>query len=312
MKVLVLGADGYTGQALVRGLLKRGHTVRGLVRNVERGMPLEEAGMDLREGDIRNPASLQRLGDGIQVIFNLVASCRLEPSESKELLLEGARNIVRLADRQELAKYIWASNVSVYGSPKKSDRLTEQSPVKPSYTLGHQTVDAEKLAQESVPAVAVRVAGIYGPGRDSISALREGRIRLLNDGENWQSRIHRDDLVQVLVAAMDRAAPSSVYLAVDDLPCQQRDFYTEIAGASGAPAPLSLEVNAARAFGVFGRAMNVLAGERQYQLSENVIGLVSGNYYCLNDLIKSELGVTLQYPTFREGYRAILASSDNG
>lgn len=312
MNILVLGADGYTGAHLVTELLARGHTVRGVVRDVERGIALERAGMDLRVGDVRDPASLQGLGDEMQVIINLVASCRVEPSESKAVLLEGARNVFRIADRRQLTKYIWASNVSVYGSPKKDDRLTEQSPLKPTYTLGNLTVEAEKLAQTSVPAVTVRVTNIYGPGRDSIQALRQGRIRLLNDGENWQSFIHRDDLTQILIAAVERAAPGSVYLAADDLPVLQRDFFREVAAAVGAPAPLSLEVNAARAFGVFGRAMNALARERQYPLSENVIGLVSGNYYCLNDRIKHELGVALQYPTWRDGYRAMLASSDNG
>jgi nucleoside-diphosphate-sugar epimerase len=196
--------------------------------------------------------------------------------------------------------------VSVYGYPKATDRLTETSPLKPAYGLGKITVDAEKLAQESVPAVAVRVASVYGPGRDSIAALKENRLRLLNGGENWSSRIHADDLVTVLIAAMERADPGSVYLAVDDLPAKQRDFFRELAAAVGMPLPLTLEVNAARAFGLFGRAMNSLAGERQYQLSENVIGLLTGNYFCVNDKIKHELGVVLKYPTFRDGYREIL------
>jgi len=312
MNVLVLGAGGYTGSRLVEELLRRGHRVRGLVRQVEQGIPLEQLGMDLRVGDVLDLPSLHNLGDGMQVIFNVIGYCRLEPSESKRLLLEGAQNIFRTADRTSLTKYIWTSNVSVYGSPKPSDRLSDDSPLKPSYSLGRQTVDGEKFANESVPAIAVRVASVYGPGRDSIAALQEGRIRLLNDGENWQSRIHRDDLVQTLIAAMERGTVGKTYLAVDDLPIIQRDLFKEIAAAVGAPMPLSLEVNAARAFGVVGRAMNALAGERQYQLSENVIGLLTGNYLCVNDRIKNELGVELQYPTFREGYRAILAGSTDG
>jgi nucleoside-diphosphate-sugar epimerase len=172
--------------------------------------------------------------------------------------------------------------------------------------LGKTTLEAEKLARDSVPAVAVRIASVYGKGRDFIGALKENRLRLLNGGENWTSRIHVDDLVQTLIAAMERAAPGSVYLAADDLPVIQRDFFKEVSAAVGAAMPLNLEVNAARAFGVFGRAMNSLSGEQQYQLSESVIGLLSGNYFCLNDKIKNELGVVLRYPTFREGYKEIL------
>ena len=119
-------------------------------------------------------------------------------------------------------------------------------------------------------------------------------LSLLNGGDNWTSRIHVDDLAETLIAAMERAKPSNVYLATDDLPVIQRDFFKEISAAAGVPMPLNLETNAARAFGVFGRAMNSLSGQQQYQLSESVIGLLTGNYFCVNDRIKTELGVKLE------------------
>ncbi len=306
MNVLVLGANGYTGSRLVKALIERGHRVRGLAREIEYGIALEKVGMELRVGDVRDEVSLKNIADDIEIVFNVVASCRIEPSESKAILIQGAQNLFRHADRTVLKKYIWCSNVSVYGYPKATDRLTESSALKPTYRLGKITVDAENLARESVPAVAVRVASVYGPERDFLAALRENRLRLLNGGENWQSRIHVDDLVETLIAAMERAQPGSVYLAADDLPVMQRKFFEEICAATGTMLPLNLEVNAARAVGVFGRAMNSLSGQQQYQLSENVIGLLTGNYYCLNDQMKKELGVKLKYPTFREGYRAIL------
>jgi len=306
MNILVIGATGYAGSHLVRALLERGHRVRGLARQIERGMPLEKEGMELRVGDLLHAPSLQGIAHETEIIFNLAASCRLDPSEAKKIMTDGARNLFRNVDRAALKKYIWASNLSVYGFPAATARLDENSPLKPAYALGKTTVDAENLARENVPAIAVRVASIYGPGRDALAALREGRIRLLNGGENWTSRIHVADLVQVFLAALERATPDNVYLAADDLPTIQREFFQELAAVTGATMPLALELNAARAFGVFGRAMNALAGERQYPMSENVIGLVSGNYFCLNNKIKNELGVRLKYPTFREGYKEIL------
>lgn len=306
MNILVLGASGFTGAHLVSRLLQANHTVRGLVREVEHGIALEKLGMDLRVGDVRDESSLLNVAADCEVIFNLIASCYLEPAESKDILIRSAQNVFRHLDRAALKKYIWCSNVSVYGYPGKTERLTETSPLKPAYGLGKITVDAEKLARASAPSIAVRVPIVYGPKRDSIAALQEGRLRLLNGGENWTSRIHVHDLVTTLMAAMDRANAGSVYLAADDLPVIQRDFFKELCAATGAAMPLNLEVNAARAFGVFGRAMNSLAGERQYSLSENVIGLLTGNYFCVNDRIKNELGVTLKYPTFRDGYKEIL------
>lgn len=306
MNILVLGANGYTGARLVKALLESGHQVRGLVRDVERGIALEKLGMDLRVGDIRDESSLQNVADGIEVIFNLVSSCRTEPSESRSMLLDAARNVFRHADRSALKKYIWTSNVAVYGYPAKTERMTENSPLRPTYGLGKTTIEAERLASNNAPAIALRVASIYGPGRDFILGLKENRLRLLNGGENWTSRIHVDDLVRALIAVMERAVPASVYLAADDLPMIQRDFFKEISAAAGVPMPMNLEVNAARAFSVFGRAMNSLSGQQQYQLSENVIGLLTGNYFCVNDKLKNELGLKLTFPTFRDGYKEIL------
>src|SRR3954447_24119645 len=106
MNVLVLGANGYTGAALVAVLLERKHTVRGLVRQVEQGLPLEKLGMDLRVGDVRDEVSLRNIADGCEIVFNVIASCRIEPAESKIVLLEAARSIFRNVDRAVLKKYI--------------------------------------------------------------------------------------------------------------------------------------------------------------------------------------------------------------
>ncbi|HZQ06931.1 MAG TPA: NAD(P)H-binding protein, partial [Anaerolineae bacterium] len=71
MNVLVLGASGYTGARLVRALLERGHRVRGLVRDVERGIALERLGLDLRVGDVLVPESISSIGDDIEIVFNV-------------------------------------------------------------------------------------------------------------------------------------------------------------------------------------------------------------------------------------------------
>jgi nucleoside-diphosphate-sugar epimerase len=99
MNVLVLGADGYSGTHLVKSLLERGHTVRGLVRDLERGAALEKQGMDMRVGDIRQIESVKALAHEIQVIFNLIGYCRDEPAESKTVLLDGTRNLRHLTFR---------------------------------------------------------------------------------------------------------------------------------------------------------------------------------------------------------------------
>jgi nucleoside-diphosphate-sugar epimerase len=302
MNVLVLGAAGYTGSRLVQELIRRGHQVRGLTRRLEAGTPLEQQGMELRVGDVSQLEDIRTIAQDIEVIFNLAGYCRAETEAMRAALLDGTRNLVHAADRAVLKKYIWASNVAVYGHPQFDARLTETSPLKPDYALGRATAEVEKLAQNEFPTVTVRVSSVYGPGRDYIEAVRTGRVRILNTGANWQSRIQVADLVQVLIAAMERAPVGETYLAGDDLPTTARDFFYELAEALHVSPPLQLEARAARAFGVATRAFNWLAGQPQFRLNENVIGLLTGNYFCLNEKLKRELGVTWKYPTFRDAY----------
>lgn len=302
MNVLVLGAGGYVGAALVRELLKRGHWVRGLTTLLENGMSLEAEGMELRVGDITDLESIRGIADDCETVINAIGYCRLEPSASKAIMLDGTRNLIRIADRSALRRYIWTSNVSIYGSPKFEARLDESTPVKPSYGLGRLTRDVEKLASDNLPSVSVRVASVYGPGRDFIEPLQAGRLRLLNGGKNWQSRMHRDDLVSMLMATIEQKSPSATYLASDDLPTTVYDFFAELAPKVGAKMPPTLEKNAARAYSGVTRGLNWLTGRGEYQVNENVIGLMSNNYYCLNTKMKRELGIALRFPTFRQAY----------
>ena len=306
MNILVLGANGYSGARLVKELLQRGHHVRGLVRAMEKATMLEAQGMELRVGDVSHAEDIRTIAQDVEVVFNLIGYCRAETSALRAALLDGTRNLLRVLERGALKKYIWASNVAVYGRPKSNARLDEKTPPKPAYALGRATVEAEKLAHSELPTVTVRVSSVYGPGRDYIEAVKAGRMRILNTGENWQSRIHVDDLVQVLLAVLERAPVGETYLVGDDLPTTTRDFFNELAEALHAPPPLLLEARAARAFGVAGRAFNRLAGQPQSRLNENVIGLLTSNYFCVNEKIKRELGVELKYPTFRDAYEEML------
>jgi nucleoside-diphosphate-sugar epimerase len=267
--------------------------------------------MEVRVGTLSDVESIRTVTEDIEIIVNLIGYCRAETSVVRSVLVEGMRNLLQVVDRARLQKFIFASNVAVYGHPKFEARLDEASPLKPDYPLGRLTVEAEQIIRRELPAVIVRVASVYGPGRDYVDAVRGGRIRLLNGGENWQSRIHVEDLAQVCLAAIERGKTGEVYLAGDDLPTTAKALFGGLAEALQVAPPLNLEVNAARAFGGMTRALNWLSGGPKYQLNENIIGLLTGNYFCVNRKIKQELGVNLKYPTFREAYTELLSAGVN-
>jgi nucleoside-diphosphate-sugar epimerase len=139
-----------------------------------------------------------------------------------------------------------------------------------------------------VPVHLFRLPGIYGPGRSAIDAVKAGRTRrIFKEGQVF-SRIHVDDLASALIASMVQPRPEGIYNICDDEPAPPQDviaYACELLGV--APEPLTPVEEAdlspmARSF---------------YEESKRVA----------NDRMKEELGVTLAYPTYREGLRAIQA-----
>src|SRR5918911_1760280 len=125
MHVLVLGANGYTASSLIRELLKEGHQVRGLVRDLDRGAALEAQGMEVRVGTLSDVESIRTIAEDIEIIINLIGYCRAETSVVRSVLVEGMRNLLQVIDRARLQKFVFASNVAVYGHPKFEARLDE-------------------------------------------------------------------------------------------------------------------------------------------------------------------------------------------
>ena len=83
----------------------------------------------------------------------------------------------------------------------------------------------------------MRAGTIYGPGRGTLNALREGRLRQIGDGANYTSRIQVDDLAVCLEAVAVRGRPGEVYLAVDDQPVSSATYYDDLAEAAGQDGP---------------------------------------------------------------------------
>jgi nucleoside-diphosphate-sugar epimerase len=141
------------------------------------------------------------------------------------------------------------------------------------------------------PAHLFRLAGIYGPGRSALDTVRSGRAkRILKPGQVF-SRIHVEDIVAVLLASIARPDPGTAYNVCDDDaadPAEVIAFACELLGV--APPP---EVPFAAA-----------------GLSPMARSFYDDNKRVRNDRIKHTLGVTLRYPSYREGLRALLAAGD--
>ena len=138
-----------------------------------------------------------------------------------------------------------------------------------------------------LPVHVFRLAGIYGPGRSAFDALREGRAQRIDTPGQVFSRIHVDDIAAVLEASIRRPRPGAIYNLCDDDPAPPADVIAFAAGLMGvAPPPL--------------------VPFEEAKLSDMARSFYADNKRVRNDLVKSELGVTLAYPDYRSGLRAIL------
>jgi nucleoside-diphosphate-sugar epimerase len=163
--------------------------------------------------------------------------------------------------------------------------VDEDSATEPGDFSGRLVLAGERaLAEGPIPATAVRFGGIYGPGRTRLTeSVRSGSARVAAGPPRWTNRIHRDDAAGALGHLLLHPDPAPVYVAVDCEPATQRDVYDWLAKRLGTAAPLDAPLDGT-------------ASPRR----------ASSNKRCRNARLLAS-GYAFRYPSFREGYAALLA-----
>jgi nucleoside-diphosphate-sugar epimerase len=285
MRVLIIGC-GYVGLPLGAELARLGHEVFGLRRTAEHAAELTSAGLKPLVADITKPAELEKLPAGFDWVINTVSSTRGGVEEYRGVYLEGTRNLIAWLGAAPPKKFVYTSSTSVYGQSDGS-LVKENSPTVPDSETSQILVETEKLlldaaAARKFPAIILRVAGIYGPGRGHLflQYLRN-EARLAGKGDRIINMIHRDDLGGAMIAILKIGRPGEVYNVVDEEPVAQIHFFrwlSETLGKNMPPYATEAE-NAARKRGLTHKKVS-----------------------CRK--LKMELGYQFKYPTFRQGYTA--------
>jgi len=168
--------------------------------------------------------------------------------------------------------------------------VDEETPLAPSTTRGEQRVAAEAAWQAmDLPLHIFRLAGIYGPGRGPFAKVRKGTARRIIKKNQVFSRIHVEDIAQVLLASVNRPDPGRIYNVCDDLAAPPEDVIGYAAELLGLPVPVSEDFDTAE--------MSPMA-RSFYAESKRV----------RNGRIKQELGVRLRYPDYKAGLHALLSA----
>ena len=184
----------------------------------------------------------------------------------------------------------YLSTIGVYGD-QGGAWIDETTPAAPRSARSRIRLDAEaawlKLGAETGKAVQVfRLSGIYGPGRNPIVKLREGRSQRIVKAGQVFNRIHVDDIATTLLASIDRPRAGAVYNVTDDEPAAPQTVTEHAAALTGLPLPPEIDFETA-------------------DLSPMARSFYGENKRVRNALIREELGVTLAYPTYREGLASL-------
>ena len=262
MRVFVIGATGYVGSAVVAALRKRGDAVVRSARTEDAAKKLRDSGAEAAVCDITAPESLRAPAQSCDAVvyavqYNGADVAAVESAALGELAKSLAGSGKAL---------LYTSGYWVYGNT--GDRVAdEDSPLDPialiAYRPGLERIVLDG-AQRNVRAIVIRPGVVYGKGAGIPamwvqSAKEEGAARFVGEGRNRWAMIHRDDLAQLYVLTLERAAPGAIYNAGDETSftvCEMAEAASVGAGASGTVRSWPLE-EARATLGAFADALTV-------------------------------------------------------
>lgn len=279
MRLLVLG-HGYSAGFLTRLLAPQGWTVVGTSR--DDGSRVAAAGaLPLRwPGD--EPALAAEIARADAILVSAA------PDGGRDPALRDFGKALAAAPARWIG---YLSTTGVYGD-RQGDWVDEDSALTPTTRRGAERAAAEAEWQalaraHGLPLHVFRLAGIYGPGRGPFEKIRSGTARRIIKPGQVFSRIHAEDIAQVLAASIARPDPGAIYNVCDDDPAPPQDVLAHAAGLLGLPPPPAEDFASA--------AMTPMA--RSFYAESKRVS---------NDRIKRDLGIRLIHPDYRSGLAALL------
>lgn len=258
-------------------LAASGWRVIGLRRSAGLPVPIEHF-----PADLRIPSSLVGLADtSLDALVYLPAPDQRSPESYRETYLDGLAHLLSALSIPP-RRLLWVGSTAVH--PDSGEGWQDES--SPAVADSWNAVvlrEAEHWVDEHVDrAVVLRLAGLYGPGRDWM--LRRARAgEPCRSPPHWTNRIHVDDAARAIAHLLDLADPAPLYLGVDEAPSTDCQILAHLARALGYP-------------------------DASY--TEAAAGIATGKRLSSRRLRDS--GFDFRYPSFREGYATMIGAGAAG
>jgi nucleoside-diphosphate-sugar epimerase len=302
MRVFVVGATGAIGARLVPKLIAVGHEVIGTCRSLQKAGLLTSQGaeavtLDLLDGPAVREAVRDVKPDAIVHQATALSgggfSRKLDKgfAATNQLRTAGTDNLLAAARQARVGRFV-AQSFAPYRYARQGGMVkTEDDPLDPAPPRGSEQTNAAMAHLEQAVTefggIALRYGGFYGAANDALAGpVRKRQFPIIGNGQGMMSFVHVDDAAAATVLALEHDGPG-IYNVVDDDPAPLREWLPVLAEALGAKPPRHAPTWMAR----------LVAGESGVLMGEQARG-------ASNMKAKRELGWTLRYPSWRQGFFA--------
>ena len=249
MKVLVTGANGFTGSHTTRLLVESGYEVRAFVRASSKMDLLEGVSFERVEGDLTDHESLKRAVRGVERVFHIAAvyrEAKLSDRVYYDVNVEGTRRLAEACLAEGGIPFIYCSTCGVHGEVQNPP-VDEMAPYNPGDIYQETKVEAEKVVlalhrERGLPATILRPVGIYGPGDRRFLKLfggvARGRFPLIGSGEVLYHLTHVEDVARGFLKAADTPeAQGETFILAGERYTSIKELIELIASGAGVAAP---------------------------------------------------------------------------
>jgi nucleoside-diphosphate-sugar epimerase len=306
MRVFVAGASGALGRRLVPQLIDAGHEVIGTHNSPTNAELLRTLGakpvlLDLLDASAVRTAVLDNTPEAIVHQATALANVKFSRSLDKtfvktnQLRTKGTDALLAAAREAGVRRFV-AQSFASYRYVRSGGLIkTEEDPLDPTPPPNTQQSFAAMAyldrAVTDFGGIALRYGGFYGDPKDGWAELvRKRWFPIIGDGGGMISWIHLEDAAAATVLALQYGGPA-IYNIVDDEPAPVREWLPALAESVGAKPPRRLPTWLAR----------LLVGEAAVVMGTEVRGAA-------NAKAKRELGWTLRYPSWRQGFPAVYST----